>query len=1038
MKRIVKGAKTVLVFVLSLILVVCSYPNLSLASSQSLDWVGNMYPGGNSESSITTEDGFDIDIQVYKPGVTEKLGKGSDISCTLYWSEVDLFGEAWNNPQETPMEYIGDLGDRDEYHIRISPKLGLYEFTVKCTDNISKITAWQSSGNGRLIVSNIPTEPVDRRAFWLEKGTLAWNNFQAYSYELHYNVDGSLIVPINSGLGIPLTPKGKITSNRYPKFPNIYGYQTLEIPEESLSSIPEILKSEMAIAAYNEKGQLIDITGVQIQGVLDDLYSYSGELGVIYQEGIPTIKVWAPTAQSITLHRFGDANPSTNATTTPMNYDPQTGVWSITGNTTWDRQYYLLEVEVYMPVTGEIEHNIVTDPYSVNLSENSRRSQIVDIYNDANIKPEGWDTLVKPDLDAPEDMAIYETHVRDFSRDDFTVAREHRGTFKAFTYDGQKDRPALSNGMKHLMNLSRAGLTHIHLLPAFDVSSIDENAVNRNEADYSTLASFRPNSVEQQSIIGSIRKNDAFNWGYDPFHYGVPEGSYATKQNDTTRIMEFREMVQALSDNGLRVVMDVVYNHTAANGLYTESVLDKVVPNYYYRYTNEGYQYNSSCCPDTATEFDMMSKLVVDTLVRWAKAYKVDGFRFDLMNLQTVENIIAVRDALHSLTLEKDGVDGEKIYIYGEGWDFGSAKEKGLRYANQYNAAGTGVGTFNDKIRDATHGGSSGNPNQSRQQGYINGLAYDWNGYFYSNRFKSDLNYSMDRLRVGLAGSLQDFEIIDQNNNLISGLFFNGTGYTKDPQESINYISKHDNETLYDLNVFKMPLGNNNMARTNMEQRVRAQNLGMSIVGLSQGIPFFQMGCDLLRSKSLDRNSYDSGDWFNRVDFSYNKNNFGVGLPPAWDNQERWGIMSPLLDNQALYPRPDDIVDSATHLQDILKIRKSSKLFRLETAEDVHDRIKFYNTGSAQKDAMIVMSIDDTFGEDLDPNYDRVVVLFNANKLHGNYTIDELKGSPLELHPVQAKSRDPLVKTASFNSFTGEFTIPPRTAAVFVAPQTTD
>ncbi|MEB3232904.1 MAG: alpha-1,6-glucosidase domain-containing protein, partial [Leptolyngbyaceae bacterium] len=574
-----------------------------------------------------------------------------------------------------------------------------------------------------------------------------------------------------------------------------------------------------------------------------------------------------------------------------------------------------------------------------------------------------------------------------------------------------------------------------HLLPAFDFASVEEAVDARIDPNVRILSSFAPDAVQQQAIIGSIRGADSFNWGYDPYHYGVPEGSYATDPHDETRVIEFREMVQALNQAGLRVVLDVVYNHTFANGLYTQAVLDKVVPGYYHRYTREGYPHSSSCCADTAVEFDMMQKLMVDTIMRWIKSYKIDSFRFDLMNLLTAERMIELRDRVQSLTLEKDGVDGESIYIYGEGWDFGSARDNGFYHANQYNMAGTGIGTFNDKIRDALHGGYGGGFPGNHRQGFINGLAYDWNGYFYPERFRNDLRTITDRLRINLAGSLQTYKIQDQNGHYVDGRSLGGAGYTRDPQESVNYLSKHDNETLYDLNLFKMPLGEAGMAVTSMVERVRSQNMGLSMVGLSQGIPFFHLGSDMLRSKSLDRNSYDSGDWFNRVDFTYQDNNFGVGLPPAWSNQSRWSEMAPLLVNPSLKPDQHDILASVHHLQEILKIRQSSKLFRLETETDIKSRVHFHNTGPNQKDGLIVMSISDDRLLSLDPNYKEVIVLFNANKSTQSWTIPRLKDAAVSLHPVQAESYDEIVRTASFNPGSGEFVVPARTTAVFVVPE---
>ncbi|MCA9952786.1 MAG: DUF3372 domain-containing protein, partial [Anaerolineales bacterium] len=276
----------------------------------------------------------------------------------------------------------------------------------------------------------------------------------------------------------------------------------------------------------------------------------------------------------------------------------------------------------------------------------------------------------------------------------------------------------------------------------------------------------------------------------------------------------------------------------------------------------------------------------------------------------------------------------------------------------------------------------------------------------------------MDRLRVALVGELSGYG--------------NGSGYTADPQEAINYVSKHDNETLYDQNIFKLPWGEGGTPLTSMAERVRAQNMGLSLTGLAQGIPFFQMGSDMLRSKSLDRNSYDSGDWFNAIDWTYNDNNFAKGLPPAWDNNSRWPIMTPLLSDTNLVPTNGDILASAAHLDEILQIRSSSPLFRLQTGTDAITRIQFHNAANSV-DGLIVMSISDKIGTDLDPNYEQIFVLFNADKNSHMFTIGSLAGNmDIALHPVQQASADVVVQTAVFDDTTGTFTVPARTTAVFV------
>ena len=344
-------------------------------------------------------------------------------------------------------------------------------------------------------------------------------------------------------------------------------------------------------------------------------------------------------------------------------------MWSITGDASWKDKYYLYEVEVYVHSTGQVEHNLVTDPYSFSLAMNSTRSQIVDL-SDPALKPAGWDELVKPALAAPEDISIYEIHVRDFSVNDPSVPDELQGHVQGLY--------AATDSMacNHLKALQEAGLTHLHLLPVFDIATINENKAEWQEPDPDVLATYPPDSDQQQAAVAATEDLDGFNWGYDPFHYTTPEGSYSTDPDGTTRIVEFREMVQALNEDvGLRVVMDVVYNHTNSAGQDEKSVLDRIVPGYYHRLNDQGQVETSTCCANTASEHNMMEKLMVDSLVVWANEYKVDAFRFDLMGHHMKRNMLNVRAALDALTLAEDGVDGKAIYIYGEGWNFGEVAD---------------------------------------------------------------------------------------------------------------------------------------------------------------------------------------------------------------------------------------------------------------------------------------------------------------------------------------------------------------------------
>ena len=1004
-------------------------------STRSLGWVGDMSPAGGSTSVVASGATFTVFVQVWKSGVTDSAGQGADINCELWWSEVGFFGGPWISETATAMTYVSDVGNNDRYRVLVSPPDGLYEFTARCTDETDGQITWQQDGNGMLSVGQSGGGLAGKRGIWADAQTIAWDTPHGPSnvtYELHQDADGGIEVPATAGSGIALTFQRFLNQVSFPKYPNIAGYKALLLPPAELPNVPDILRNQLAVAVYDNAGNLLDATKLQIQGVLDDVFPYDGPLGLSFDGQVPTARLWAPTAHNVRLRHHPTPFPS--GFPAQMTLDPATGVWEVTGDASWYGDYYWFEVNVFVDELDRVQTNFATDPYAVNLSKDAFRGQIIDIENDPATLPAGWDALVKPSLDAPEDVTVYELHVRDFSAYDDSVAAAHRGTFKAFTYDGTVN--PLSDGMAHLKALADAGLSHVHLLPIHDFADVPEDPADRTEPDPVVLASFPADSTQQQALVGASINDDGFNWGYNPVNYGVPEGSYATVQNGPERILELRELVQTLSNNGLRVILDVVYNHTSSAGQNVNSVLDKIVPGYYYRLTANGEVETSSCCNDTATEFDMAEKLMIDTAVRFVRDYKVDGFRFDLMSLHTVDNMTALRDAVHALTPAEDGIDGSEVYIYGEGWDTGSAKAKGLDYAYQWNVAGTGIGTFNDRIRDATHGGIDSF--DVYRQGFATGQAYDWNGYLYPARFQGDLRYSQDRLRVGLAGNLQNYVFQNQNNSFVSGANFAGTGYTLDPQEAIQYVTKHDNNTLYDLLVYKAPFGEGGTPFTAMGERVRMQMMALSVVGLAQGVPFFQAGSDILRSKSMDFNSYNSGDWFNQIDFTYQSNNFGIGLPPAGDNGGNWPLYQALLPDTRLYPQTADILAASAHFKELLQIRRSSRLFRMATEGDIVARLKFHNTGSQQSDGLIVMELADDQAVDLDPNYENIVVLFNANKVDQNFTIGGLAGVPFGLHPVQQVSADDRLQFAAYDQGSGNFSAPARTAAVFVSPPAID
>jgi pullulanase len=882
----------------------------------------------------------------------------------------------------------------------------------------------------RIIVGGIQGDLSKAQAYWLSADTIAWNVPADTVVSLFADPDGALTLdgpgivagPNSSSWTLTHDPAGLSPALRA-KFPHLASLTAFRLPPDAVAAAAQSLKGQLAVGAVRGP-QGVDATGLQIPGVLDDLYSAMAgpvTLGPSFKNGQTTLRVWAPTARNLNLRVFADSNPATGYTTHAMTPDPASGVWSYSGDL--KGKYYLYEAQVFVRSTNRVETNVVTDPYSVSLSRNSARSQAVSL-DDAALQPRGWRNLVKPHLSAPEDIVLYELHVRDFSASDTTVPAAQRGTYSAFTQ-------RRSDGMKHLAVLGLAGVTHVHLLPSFDFATTNEDRSTWQSPSFEVLSSYPANSSEQQALIAATSDQDGYNWGYDPLHYNVPEGSYATDPDGSGRILEFRQMVQSLNRTGLRVVMDVVYNHTNSSGQNPNSILDKLVPGYYHRLNGDGVVLGESCCADTATEHAMMEKLMVDSVVQWAKQYKVDGFRFDIMGFHLKSNMLKVRAALDALTLAKDGVNGKSIYVYGEAWNFGVMANNGRgENAIQVNMAGTGIGSFNDRIRDAVRGGGPFSPR--RDQGFATGLYVEPNGTFGGSAAdeKAELLRLTDRVKLGLAGNIADYPIVDATGAWKLGRdvdYFGMPGaFGAQPEDTIQYIGVHDDPDWFDAMNLKLATS------VPRADRARMHRLGLSVVALSQGVPFFMAGDEILRSKSADRNSYNSGDWFNRIDWTLQSNGWGSGLPPANGNQDDWNIIGPALADPNLKPTAKDIDGTFRHMLEMLVIRKTSGLFRLRTPEEIKKAVSFYNVGPDQVPGLIVERIVNM--EKFCFPASQAVVLVNATPQAQTFTASDFKRQALQLHPIQALSQDPVVRTSKFDSRTGTFTIPARTTSVFVQP----
>jgi pullulanase-type alpha-1,6-glucosidase len=884
-----------------------------------------------------------------------------------------------------------------------------------------------------VVSSDVPQAPTGSvAAHWLDADTLAWGadvpadaRFRLYSAP-----EGGLVAgddAVTGGTYIDLARQGDaLPADLAARYPHLAGLATMTIGGKDLRKAGELLKGQLLLAAVSPEGELLATTGVQVPGVLDDLYAGAARqhLGLTWKGRKPHLDLWAPTARSVSVQVFRDGSGGDPIATRPLRAGKD-GVWSVDGEKDWNGAYYLYDVEVFVPETGAVEHNLVTDPYSVGLSTNSERSLFVDL-SDPALLPPSWSSLAKPALQRPEELSVYELHVRDFSVGDTTVPAAERGTYAAFSRPG-------SDGMKRLSGLADSGLNAVHLLPVNDIGTIEEDRTRQAEPACD-LASFAPDSTEQQACVTDVAARDGFNWGYDPLHYTTPEGSYSTNPADATRIREFRSMVASLNASGLRVIQDVVYNHTAGAGQSSTNNLDRIVPGYYHRLDPQsGAVETSTCCPNTATEHTMMGKLMVDSIVTLARTYKLDGFRFDLMGHHSKQNILDVRAALDKLTLKRDGVDGRSIYLYGEGWNFGEVADNArFVQATQANMAGTGIGTFNDRLRDAVRGGGPFD-DDPRIQGFASGLLTDPNGVAGNGteaEQRARLLLSQDQIRVGLTGNLKDYAFTDRFGNRVTGagVDYNGApaGYAADPQETITYVEAHDNETLFDALAFKLPTD------TPMADRIRMQTLALSTTALGQGISFWHAGGEALRSKSLDRNSYDSGDWFNVLDHTGTDNGFGRGLPPRADNESKYAFMQPLLADPALTPSPAQIGSASAQAQELLTIRQGSPLFSLGTAALVQQKLSFPGSGPDQAPGVIVMHLDDTVGPDVDPERKGIVVVFNASDEATTQRVPAAAGTGFALHAVQADGSDDVVRQAAAGA-DGSFMVPARTVAVFEA-----
>lgn len=534
------------------------------------------------------------------------------------------------------------------------------------------------------------------------------------------------------------------------------------------------------------------VTDYQAYAANLDKSAYSGnDLGASYSKKATTFKVWSPNAASVRVNIFehgsdneGDAG---SIMSRAMSLDKTTGVWSVTINGDLLNKYYTYSV-THGKTTKE-----TADVYAKACGVNGQRSMVVDL---STTNPDGWENDKHVLVQNQTDASVWEISVADFSSSESSgVSEANRGKYLAFTEEGTTVNGVQGASSTCVDYLKKLGVKYVQIMPFYDFGSVDES----------------------KNIM------DQYNWGYDPVNYNCPEGSYSSNpKKGEVRIKECKQMIQALHNAGIGVIMDVVYNHTYTS----DSWLQRTVPNYYYRMNNDGtFSNGSGCSNDTASEHLMFRKYMIDSVTYWASEYHIDGFRFDLMGLHDVTTMNSIRTALDNLYA--DG-SGSQILMYGEEWDMATNCDEGTVLASQKNLKQLSdrIGAFDDTIRDAIKGSTGGTDGAFVQEG--------------SRRAN---------LKTGIAG---------QSDTT--------TGWANVPSQCVTYASCHDNLCLYDKLVGSV-YGADGKYRKRYEDLVAMNKLSAAIVITSQGIPFSLGGEEFCRSKDGDENSYASSRKENMLDW---------------------------------------------------------------------------------------------------------------------------------------------------------------------------
>ncbi len=557
-------------------------------------------------------------------------------------------------------------------------------------------------------------------------------------------------------------------------------------------------------------------------------YYYDGDdLGCSCTSNSTTLKVWAPTASMVSVKLFRDGNKAEPFAAEVMKQEER-GIWSICLLGDFNGTYYTYVVTV----DGKTREAV--DPYARSAGLNGMRGMILDL---EKTNPIGFLEESKPQLDSFTDAILYELHIRDLSVE-FDSGIKQKGKLLGLTELGTKNTGGLATGLSHIKEL---GITHIHLLPCFDYASVDEEDAS------------------------------GFNWGYDPENYNVVEGSYTTNPYDgAVRVKEFKKLVQTLHENGLRVIMDVVYNHTMKT---ENSNFNNIVPDYYYRKVGDKFSDASACGNEIASERLMVRKFIVDSVIYWAKEYHVDGFRFDLMGIHDLETMKEVRMALAQID--------PSILLYGEGWVGGDCPLPVSQRAMKVNMnLLSGIAAFSDDFRD----GLKGSVFLPKEKGFATGDSK-----------------KKESVKFGIVAAVFHPQIDYHKVN------YSESPWALEPAQCINYVSAHDNYTLWD----KISCS---CAEDTYDNRVKKNKLCAAILFTSQGIPFLQAGEEMLRSKP----SIETEDEF--VENSYNA--------PDKVNCIKWSDKA-------------KVMDVVSYYKGLIRFRKEHKALRMKSSEEISKRLVF-------------------------------------------------------------------------------------------------